>query len=320
MQASLRMALEPHSSTHETNAAVTFVIVHCRGYADLSACLESIEQCETPSDVLVIDHAFSAERLTPLAQRFAWARFIAEPGNPGFAAAVNRGFRNCTTPYVIVLNPDCVLSGPIRERLAVLSRRDARRRRGRSAAAGRGRTSATVGTPLSGPDDRVRRAPLVAHRDRARQLVLAPQSAADGRRHGAEAGGLGLRRLHDDSPRGVRAVGGMDERFFLYWEDADFCRRLAEAGWRTMWHPDAEVTHFGAGSSRFAPYRVAGRVPSQRVSLLSQACRTDRALRRAARGAAARRPAAVGVDLYTRARRPAAAADSLRAPRTSHVS
>jgi N-acetylglucosaminyl-diphospho-decaprenol L-rhamnosyltransferase len=49
-------------------------------------------------------------------------------------------------------------------------------------------------------------------------------------------------------------VGGMDERFFLYWEDADFCRRLAASGWRTMWHPGVQVTHFGAGSSRFVPY------------------------------------------------------------------
>ena len=84
--------------TRDENAAVTFVIVHCRGYADLSACLESIEQCETPSDVLVIDHAFSAERLKALAQRFAWVRFIAEPSNPGFAAAVNRGSATAPRP------------------------------------------------------------------------------------------------------------------------------------------------------------------------------------------------------------------------------
>ena len=48
------------------------------------------------------------------------------------------------------------------------------------------------------------------------------------------------------------AVSGMDERFFLYWEDADFCRRLAAAGWRTVYHPRVGATHAGGRSSRQA--------------------------------------------------------------------
>jgi GT2 family glycosyltransferase len=47
-------------------------------------------------------------------------------------------------------------------------------------------------------------------------------------------------------------VGGMDEGFFLYWEDADFCRRLQHAGWRTVYWPGVSVRHAGAGSSRHA--------------------------------------------------------------------
>ena len=48
------------------------------------------------------------------------------------------------------------------------------------------------------------------------------------------------------------AVGGLDEGFFLYWEDADFCRRLKHAGWRTMFVPTVGVTHVGGRSSRHA--------------------------------------------------------------------
>ena len=44
-------------------------------------------------------------------------------------------------------------------------------------------------------------------------------------------------------------VGGFDERFFLYWEDADLCRRLDELGWNTVYFPDAEVVHAGGRSS-----------------------------------------------------------------------
>lgn len=44
-------------------------------------------------------------------------------------------------------------------------------------------------------------------------------------------------------------VEGMDERFFLYWEDADLCRRLGEKGWRTVYFPGATIVHAGGRSS-----------------------------------------------------------------------
>ena len=45
------------------------------------------------------------------------------------------------------------------------------------------------------------------------------------------------------------AVGGMDEQFFLYWEDADLCFRLSRAGWSTVYNPVAGVTHLTGRSS-----------------------------------------------------------------------
>jgi GT2 family glycosyltransferase len=48
-------------------------------------------------------------------------------------------------------------------------------------------------------------------------------------------------------------VGGFDPAFFLYWEDADLCRRLRHAGWRTRYMPGARVEHSQGQSSRKAP-------------------------------------------------------------------
>jgi GT2 family glycosyltransferase len=48
------------------------------------------------------------------------------------------------------------------------------------------------------------------------------------------------------------AVGGFDERFFLYWEDADLCRRLRNRGWTTRYVPGAVVEHPGGRSSATA--------------------------------------------------------------------
>jgi GT2 family glycosyltransferase len=45
------------------------------------------------------------------------------------------------------------------------------------------------------------------------------------------------------------AVGGFDERYFLYWEDADLCRRLRDRGWKTRYVPGAVVRHPGGASA-----------------------------------------------------------------------
>jgi N-acetylglucosaminyl-diphospho-decaprenol L-rhamnosyltransferase len=48
-------------------------------------------------------------------------------------------------------------------------------------------------------------------------------------------------------------VRGFDEQFFLYWEDADLCRRLRLAGWRTRYMPGTQIVHTVGQSSRTAP-------------------------------------------------------------------
>jgi GT2 family glycosyltransferase len=45
------------------------------------------------------------------------------------------------------------------------------------------------------------------------------------------------------------ALGGFDEGFFMYWEDADLCLRARQRGWRVHYHPGAAVTHLGGKAS-----------------------------------------------------------------------
>jgi GT2 family glycosyltransferase len=51
------------------------------------------------------------------------------------------------------------------------------------------------------------------------------------------------------------AVGGFDERFFLYWEDTDLCKRISAAGWRVVYYPKAEIKHQVGVSSSKSPVR-----------------------------------------------------------------
>ena len=50
----------------------------------------------------------------------------------------------------------------------------------------------------------------------------------------------------------IEAAGGFDERYFLYWEDADLCRRLRGAGHTVRYVPSATVVHIGGRSSASA--------------------------------------------------------------------
>jgi GT2 family glycosyltransferase len=54
----------------------------------------------------------------------------------------------------------------------------------------------------------------------------------------------------------IDQIGYLDERFFAYQEDADFCFRARQAGWKVYYVPTAQITHFGGrGGSRVQPYR-----------------------------------------------------------------
>jgi GT2 family glycosyltransferase len=62
------------------------------------------------------------------------------------------------------------------------------------------------------------------------------------------------------------AVSGFDERFFLYEEDADLCRRVRAAGWQVVFTPEAEVGHARGRSMARTPARA--RLEYQRSHLL----------------------------------------------------
>lgn len=55
----------------------------------------------------------------------------------------------------------------------------------------------------------------------------------------------------------VDEIGGMDEQFFFYGEDIDWCKRFQDAKWKLMFVPEATATHFGGGSTANAPLRYS---------------------------------------------------------------
>jgi hypothetical protein len=54
----------------------------------------------------------------------------------------------------------------------------------------------------------------------------------------------------------VNRIGLLDEEYFMYGEDLDWCWRVKEAGYKVMYYPKAEITHFKYGSSQLIPFRT----------------------------------------------------------------
>jgi N-acetylglucosaminyl-diphospho-decaprenol L-rhamnosyltransferase len=235
--------------------AVSVIIVNYRTYEELSEGLQSLEpQIDGSVEVVVVDHATNGAAAEQLCDAFPWLRLIPLEDNRGFAAGVNCGAAATAGRYLLLLNPDAVAGAGLCRTLAAWMDGQADvaaagplilNGDGRVQASARRFPDAT--TALGGRSSWLTRA-LPANWFTRRNLVPAP---ADGPVDVDWISGacVMIRRSAFDQ------VGGMDEGFFLYWEDADLCRRLKEAGWRRIYHPGATVTHAGGRASLHASRR-----------------------------------------------------------------
>lgn len=178
------------------------------------------------------------------------ARLIQNPSNVGFARACNSGIAESAGEFVILINPDTGAEGGLFQGL----------NRFLESRPGVG----VVGPKVLDADGAVQ---LSARREigflsgllgRTSLLTrLFPESAPVRRLF--PAAGPARQSTEVDWVSGacmvlrrtmLEEVGGLDPRFFMYFEDADLCRRAREAGWSIVYLPEISVTHQVGGSSR----------------------------------------------------------------------
>lgn len=229
---------------------VDVVIVNYRSYDELGRCLASLEPSrEHLGHIVVIDHESDLEAAARLGARFPWAQIVERSTNEGFATGVNLGARQTRAPFMLLLNPDCRVEEQAVARLVRFAQTqpDAAVVGPRILTAdgtieGSARRFPGITTAIAGrsswltrrfPDNPLSRHNLPALTGRDAPLDVDWVSGAC----------MLVRRAAFDQ------VEGMDERFFLYWEDADLCRRLGRRRWRIVYFPGATITHAGGRSS-----------------------------------------------------------------------
>ena len=158
----------------------------------------------------------------------------------GFGANHNAAFARCRTPYYCVANPDIRLGAdPFPPLLACLADN------------GNGAAGPLVRNPAGAAEDSARRFPTPGNLLRkALGGRAAPDYPSDrGPQEVDWIGGMFM-LLRSET---LRAVGGFDESYFLYYEDVDLCRRMRAAGKAIMYQPAAEVIHDARRGSRRQP-------------------------------------------------------------------
>jgi GT2 family glycosyltransferase len=237
----------------DDDAQVSVVIVNYQSYDELSRCLAGLGSGGTPLPVVVVDHATDPAAAAAITRQFPHVTLVALSANEGFAAGVNRGVALTRTPLVLLVNPDCVIDGAACRALSAWMREHPdvgaagpRIHNANGTVQATARRFPDVTTAIAGRSSWLTRVlpwnPLSRRNLPAREEAVRTAMDVDW----VSGACLITRRDAFD------AVHGMDDGFFLYWEDADYCRRLSREGWRIVYVPHIIAMHVGGRSSRHA--------------------------------------------------------------------
>ncbi len=236
---------------------LSIIIVSWNVCHELLDCLRSMEKNKPSQDfeVIVVDNASTDDTADAIKSDFPEVRLIINSENRGFAAANNQGIEKAQGEYTLFLNPDTIVQPHSMDVLIKFMDDN------NDVGACGPRLLNCDGTIQSS----VKRFPtfrgaLYRHtgfrylnifRDQYDKWLMKDFKYD--------------RQLDVDQLMGsalmvrrsvVERLGGMDETFFMYYEEVDLCYRIKQAGWRIVYVPEVEITHLGG--------RSAGQIPASK--------------------------------------------------------
>jgi len=243
---------------------VTFITVAYKTPHLIRNLLKGVEAARFafPFEYILVDNG-DDDTADMVRERFPWVKVISGHGNVGFAAANNRGFTEATGEYVMLINPDLTIFSGEMEKLVAFADAD--------------QTIGFVAPRLLNPNgtvqQNVHRFPTMlipvyrrtflgqtswGRRAVSRHFMEDTDLSKPIDIDGAIGGALLIRR------KVLMEIGGFDERYWLYFEDVDLCRRAWERGWRVTYYPEVKIVHYHQRESRIQwPWQVFSNRPSR---------------------------------------------------------
>ena len=219
----------------------------------LHDCLRSVYACANGLDlqVIVVDNASTDDSREMVERLFPQVELIKNQENVGFAAANNQAFPLCKAEYVLLLNSDTiVLDDALGIQLEFLRRHPA---------------VGAVGPKVIHPEVNLR-VLSCGHQPKLRTVFNQYTGLASLLPNQSLFPGVNLiMGVHDDRERPVEwisgaclmvrrsvidTVGGLDESWFMYAEDFEWCDRISSAGWLLYSLPSAQIEHLLGASSK----------------------------------------------------------------------
>jgi GT2 family glycosyltransferase len=235
-------------SAQKPMADVSIIIVSWNAKAFLLRCLQSLakETARCRAEIIVVDNASSDGSAEAVEKVFPQVRLICSNKNSGFAKANNIGIKQSCGRYVALVNSDVkVLPGAIERRLVYMNSHP------EIGVLGPKVLNADLTLQLS-----CRKFPTLWN-SLCRSLGVDnifpsvsfhPHDAV--RRVEALSGCFLLARRE-----ALEDVGLLDEQFFMYAEDTDWCKRFHNLGWQNVYYPETQIIHYGGASSSNAPVK-----------------------------------------------------------------
>lgn len=235
---------------------VGVVIVTYNSKGEIAACLESVSAASSsPVSIVVVDNASRDGTPELVESAFPDVTLLRNPTNRYYAAANNQGLEHAGGQYVLLLNPDVVLPvGGIDALTAVI---------------GQDEKYAAVAPQLIGPDG-VRQYSLrdfpgltTLWYDLLGLAFLFPRSKRFGRWRMGDFDG----QTERDVPQPMAScllirrsviskIGLFDERYPMFFNDVDWCKRAWSNGWRIRYTPSVRVHHIGGASTKRRKIRM----------------------------------------------------------------
>ena len=231
---------------------LSIVIVNWNGITVLRDCLASVYGISHESDfeVIVVDNDSRDDSVAMVRREFPKVKILCNSRNLGFAAGNNRGFASARGRHVLLLNSDTsVLPGALDKSVKYLDDHP---------------DVAVLGCRVEFPDRSFQTScyrftdPLVMFMVRLLPLGSVANERLNYGRYWARqfakptdvdvvAGCFMVVRREI-----ISSLGGLDEDFFMYGEDEEWCARIKRAGWRVVYFPGATIIHIHRFSSRQA--------------------------------------------------------------------
>ncbi len=224
---------------------LSILLVNYNGLEHLAGCLESIQRfMDSQTEVILEDNASTDGSPDRAEQDFPWLQVVRSEQNLGFAGGNNLAARRATGEFILLLNTDTLLLESI---TPVLNWLDAHPTHGAltvNMIDGNQRGSACTG-----------RFPTPSRLTLLRSMLTSPSRYGDDEAYDVDwvQGSFLMIRA-----KLWRELNGLDERYFMYGEDVDLCKRISDSGLRCAYLPHFRYLHWGGFNVSRFPDQVRG--------------------------------------------------------------